>query len=81
MNAVDSMYERLNKKIAYKIKDYNQSPDDNGAPHVASINLELKKQEISDIQCVNEPDISSSHAIEICNDRIPLIKKIDYDSK
>lgn len=64
VNAVDSMYERLNKKIAYKIKDYNQSPDDNGAPHVASINLELKKQEISDIQCVNEPDISSSHAIE-----------------
>jgi hypothetical protein len=69
VNAVDSMYERLNKKIAYKIKDYHQPADEDEVPdypvHVPTFNPEKNKEEFPDIQYVSEPGFPSSHAIEI----------------
>jgi len=59
VNFVDSMYEKLNKNIAYKIKDYHQSVDENGVAdypvHVPSFNPpEKNDEEIKDLPFTNE---------------------------
>jgi uncharacterized protein (DUF488 family) len=69
VNAVDAMYEKLNKKIAYKIKDYHQPAEENDISEtpvpVLSIPYREKKEEIPDIHFVCEPEYPPSPAIDI----------------
>jgi hypothetical protein len=69
VNPVESMYEKLNKTIAYKIKDYHQPVDENEVPgypvHVPAISPDEKKEELPDIQYVSEPGVPSPCLIGI----------------
>lgn len=69
VNSVDLMYEKLNKKIAYKVKDY-QTPADEAVPDNAVIQVthdqnRIKCDENQSMNFVSEPGFPLSPAIDI----------------
>jgi hypothetical protein len=69
VNPVESMYEKLNKTIAYKIKDYHQPSDENEVPdylvQVPASHSDTKREDLPEIQYVSEPGFPSSHPVGI----------------
>lgn len=82
VNPVESMYENLNKSIAFKIKDYHQSVDENGdaaypvrTPTIH--NLEKSDDAIPGPVSIQEPEDSPSRELEILSRSDSLIRKPD----
>ena len=70
VNAVDSMYEKLNKKVAYKNKDYMAPFEENAMPEkpevvIAVPSVEMIENGVQDPPVVSEPAYTSNLIIDI----------------
>lgn len=70
VNSTDAMYEKLNRKIAYKIKDYNQQgdyilPEEKSGPVISVPGIEKSENNMPDIPFVSEPAYSDDLKIDI----------------
>ena len=70
VNPVDSMYEKLNKKIAYKSKDYSGPVEENAMPEkpeeiMPVPSVEKNENDVQDLPLVSEPSYTNNLVIDI----------------